>query len=146
MATPEEQRAYQNAWVKSRRMEWIRENGPCGDCGSWEWLEVDHQDASTKLLNPAKLWGMSRTNPKRVAELAKCVVRCHRCHDVKTVARKENARGEQIGNTAHVPDTLVQEVIRRYSEGGCSYKGLAREYGTTDKTVRNWVLGITRNT
>lgn len=76
---------YQRRWMIERRMEWINENGPCVDCGSWERLEVDHVDRSTKKLSPAALWGMSRTNPKRVAELAKCVARCYDCHKNKTI-------------------------------------------------------------
>lgn len=79
-----EQREYQKEWIRNRRDEWINDNGPCQTCGSDDRLEVDHVDRSKKLLSPAKLWSMSRDNPKRISELAKCQVLCFNCHKAKT--------------------------------------------------------------
>src|SRR5712672_2171674 len=87
--TKEEQREYQRQWMIKRRSEWFRENGPCIRCGSWQDLEVDHIDPSTKELHTSALWSMSPLNPKRIKELAKCQVLCHNCHLEKT--KKEHS-------------------------------------------------------
>lgn len=79
----EEKRKYQREWMKKRREAWILENGPCVDCNSWENLEVDHDDPSTKIMNPSQIWSLSES--KRQAELAKCKVRCHSCHQIQTL-------------------------------------------------------------
>lgn len=83
-------REYQRAWKSKRRLAWIKEHGPCIDCGSWDRPEVDHLVRATKKYNPTDLWGMSPKNPERIAELAKCVVRCNECHLAKTV--QENTK------------------------------------------------------
>jgi hypothetical protein len=93
MATKEEQRNYQREWRSQRRLEWIQAHGPCVHCGASEELEVDHIDHKEKLLNPSYLWSLSRTNPKRIAELAKCQVLCKRCHDAKTLEQLKTYRG-----------------------------------------------------
>lgn len=80
----EQQREYQRRWIAARREEWIRENGPCASCGIWNSLEVDHIDPKKKLIAVSSLWGMAKTNPKRIAELAKCQVLCTDCHKGKT--------------------------------------------------------------
>lgn len=79
----DDKREYQRLWMKARRDEWILENGPCRRCSTWEKLEVDHVDKSTKLMNVSVVWSMSRSNPKRIAELAKCQVLCEECHKIK---------------------------------------------------------------
>jgi hypothetical protein len=81
---PEVQAEYQRQYVIRRRKEWIDAHGPCGGCGSWDDLEVDHRDATTKLLNPRGLWNLAYDNPVRINELAKCQVLCHPCHVKKT--------------------------------------------------------------
>lgn len=75
-------KAYQNKWLNNRRLEWIKANGPCKKCGTWENLEIDHIDPSQKKLNAAQLW--SRKKEFREAELAKCQVLCKSCHFEKT--------------------------------------------------------------
>jgi len=77
-------RAYQLAWIKRRRAEWIEEHGPCARCGSREDMEVDHVDRATKLLPPAKVWSLTKV--KRDVELAKCQVLCGPCHRAKTIS------------------------------------------------------------
>jgi len=74
------QRQYQNEWLKKRRRDWLAENGPCVDCGSWAELEVDHLDPAVKVTH--RVWSWS--SEKRKAELAKCVVRCEPCHSLRT--------------------------------------------------------------
>lgn len=74
------QRNYQEV-IKLRRVQWLKENGPCVDCGSWENLEVDHVDRSTKTHHSVWTWREDR----RLAELKKCVVRCYSCHKKKSI-------------------------------------------------------------
>ena len=84
MARSEAHRLQQKAWyekvVKGRRKDWIEANGPCAKCGSWDRLEVDHIDPSTKVSH--NVWGWSET--RRLEELAKCQVLCYSCHKEKT--------------------------------------------------------------
>ena len=79
-ADPERQRQYQREWTATRKAEWLRTNGPCVDCGSWSDLEVDHVNPAEKVTHHVWSWSEGR----RSAELAKCVVRCHPCHAIKT--------------------------------------------------------------
>ena len=74
------QNAYQNQRLKRRRIQWLVDNGPCVECGSWEELEVDHKDRSTKVDH--KVWSWSQQ--RRDEELAKCQVLCKTCHRNKT--------------------------------------------------------------
>jgi hypothetical protein len=92
-ANLEEQRAYQRAWIASRREAWITEHGPCIDCRSYYNLQVDHADASTKISHRVWSWSAAR----RAEELAKCVVRCETCHLKKSATEK--AKGEAHGFT-----------------------------------------------
>ena len=89
---PDAQREFQRAWMRSRRMSWIEEQGgKCNNCGSTERLEVDHIDPKTKSCNPAAIW--SGTEERRRAELAKCQVLCYACHREKTSSeRRETAK------------------------------------------------------
>lgn len=82
--TGEQKRQYQIQWLSRRRDEWLRANGPCASCGSWDDLEVDHIDRATKEFEPTQVW--SRRADVRDAELAKCQVLCGECHAAKTKA------------------------------------------------------------
>ena len=90
MISIEEDRARRNERIRQIRQQWIDENGPCRECGSFLDLEVDHIDPSTKdplLVGKRKgvqqnLWFWSRS--RREVELAKCQVLCHWCHKAKT--------------------------------------------------------------
>lgn len=75
------QRAYQAEWQRSHRMKWMEDNGPCRHCGSWDDLELDHIDPSTKVSNSVWSWSEVRRNE----ELAKCQPLCKRCHKAKTL-------------------------------------------------------------
>lgn len=99
---PQKQREYQRQWVAARRSNWIAENGPCTDCGTWDDLEIDHIDARTKVDHRIWSWSVER----RETELAKCVVRCDPCHRRKTVAAGECARGEANGATKITADNV----------------------------------------
>lgn len=125
-ADPDKQRAYQREWMAKRRREWLDANGPCIDCGSRESLEVDHVNAAEKVSHNVWSWSQMR----RDAELAKCVVRCRRCHLAKTSDRGEWAHGEKNGMT-HITEDDVR-AIRMSSE---PERVLARRYGISNSAA-----------
>lgn len=104
----------------SRRLQWLRENGPCRCCGSTENLELDHIDRASKARRgDSSLWTWSES--RRAEELAKCQVLCRRCHLKKTGA--ENLRplvhGSYSGYVSHgcrceACTTANREWARRY--------------------------------
>jgi hypothetical protein len=70
--------------VQQRRTQWLKEHGPCVQCGSTKRLEVDHIDPKEKVDH--KVWSWSKE--RREAELAKCQVLCGTCHDKKTLEQR----------------------------------------------------------
>lgn len=98
--TGEKKRAYDRAWMKARREQWIEDHGAaCVKCGSVDRLEIDHIDPSTKIRNVATLW--SYTEEKRNKELAKCQILCHDCHAIKTASEGEVSHGTHGRYTKH---------------------------------------------
>lgn len=79
--------SYQQAWMQRRRDAWLRENGPCAFCGSWEDLQVDHIDAEQKVTH--RLWSLNAE--RRAAELAKCRVVCGPCHRERHAKERRRA-------------------------------------------------------
>lgn len=124
---PEKQREWDRQWMARRRSEWMTAHGPCVDCGSWSDLQVDHVDASTKITHRVWSWAKDR----REAELAKCAVRCVRCHDAKTLACHEDPRGEQ-----HWAAKLKADQIPDIRASQVSISQLARTYGVSRKAIR----------
>ena len=74
-------REYQARWVRNRRLTWLKEHGPCVQCGSWDDLELDHKDPTQKVTHNVWSWSQER----RDQELAKCQVLCEECHKQKTL-------------------------------------------------------------
>lgn len=74
------QSEYVVAFRKKRRDAWFAENGPCAACGSWDDLELDHKDRTTKVTHG--VWGWSQK--RRDEELAKCQALCATCHREKS--------------------------------------------------------------
>jgi hypothetical protein len=117
---PDTRRAYQAAWLRKRRQDWIDENGPCAWCSSDEELQVDHRDRSLKEHYMREIWSLALTNPKRIKELAKCQVLCEACHGAKTASEvvgtiHENCRrGHPLdaGNIYQHPKSGRQECLR----------------------------------
>jgi hypothetical protein len=82
----EKKQKYQREWMRSRRQEWVQENGPCRHCGTWEQLEVDHINPALKTMHTGSIW--SRTLEARQKELDNCQVLCKSCHLKKTIAER----------------------------------------------------------
>ena len=97
----DQQRKYQRERNARIRAEWLKEHGPCTDCGSEERLEVDHSDRALKVSH--KVWSWSKE--RREKELEKCVVRCFSCHRTKT---RLEIHGEREHGT-----------LPMYERGGC---------------------------
>lgn len=137
----EERRKYKREWQRTkyaeRRSEWFAINGPCVDCASWDELEVDHVDASTKVTHNVWRWSRER----REAELAKCVARCFPCHRRKTIECQESPRGSHVG-TSKLTEDQVREIRRRYSAGE-TQKQLGAEFGVTSVAIHYVVRRIT---
>lgn len=109
LARTRARRAERSAWLEGYR----RAQG-CVDCGTREGqLDLDHRDDMLKLFNPAD--GASRpTSWERLkAEVAKCDVRCARCHAKRHAAAKV---GSQIRVTA--PAKTADMQVKRNGDGG----------------------------
>lgn len=75
----EKRRAYQRQYRKrvyaERRAAFFADK-VCVDCGATDDLHCDHRDPDEKIDHRVWTW----TEKRRVAELAKCEVRCASCH------------------------------------------------------------------
>ena len=74
------QTEYQRQWIAARRAAWF-DNKECAKCGSKENLEIHHKDPEQKVEHRVWSWAQAR----RDAELDKCEVLCHACHEVETL-------------------------------------------------------------
>lgn len=66
--------------------------GCCVDCGSTEDLQFDHADPAAKSFTIGNY--VTHSAEKVEAELAKCVLRCKRCHLEKSKINKELGGGQ----------------------------------------------------
>ncbi|AXH46549.1 HNH endonuclease [Gordonia phage RobinSparkles] len=122
---PIKRSAYQNEWLKKRRNEWLKENGPCVKCGSWENLEVDHKDRSKKITSSVWSWSAEKRNK----ELAKCQVLCKSCHLEKTILEVD--RGEKASASV-LTEVQVIDILSRPNESGIK---LGKEYGVSKYAI-----------
>jgi hypothetical protein len=133
--------------VTNRRQEWLSKNGPCVDCGSWENLEVDHVDPSTKDPRLRKGSGsviFTWKAEKREKELAKCVVRCHECHMAKTIKNEENIlRGEENNSTNYTSEKVLTAVAMM--DKGLKIQEITDILGIPGSTLRGWRSGAKWN-
>lgn len=72
---PQERRVYARVWHARRRAAYF-EGKSCVDCGATDDLQLDHRDPAEKVHHNVWSWAEDR----RLAEIAKCVVRCEDCH------------------------------------------------------------------
>ena len=80
----------------ARRQEWISNNGPCAHCGTWDNLEIDHIDSSSKEYEINRIW--QRTQELRDYELAKCQALCNTCHVTKSTLEQKASKPTTHGS------------------------------------------------
>jgi 5-methylcytosine-specific restriction endonuclease McrA len=81
----ETMREYQRNWIAKRRAAYFADKS-CVRCGSTDRLELDHIIPEQKTHHAIWSWSESR----RLAELEKCQVLCHDCHQEKTSEDRRN--------------------------------------------------------
>lgn len=134
--TGQQKRDYQNAWMQERRSAWIiSQGGKCIDCSSTENLEIDHVDPKTKEFQPTSLW--SRRKEIRDLELAKCVVRCHDCHLLKTIKGQETSKFKEDHHLSYLTQDLVDEIRNEYSTTKISIRALALKFNSKRSTIHD---------
>ena len=76
-------------WEKQGKIDAIKINQPCMDCGNTfppECMDFDHRPGTQKISSISKLG--KRTSWKKIeAEIAKCDIVCANCHRIRTKAR-----------------------------------------------------------
>jgi 5-methylcytosine-specific restriction endonuclease McrA len=130
------QRKYQLAWSRSRRLAWLKANGPCRQCGSRVRLEVDHVDPTRKVTH--RIWSLSPQ--RREAELRRCQVLCRRCHLTKTGAGNRMVRLGRPGRPSKLTEREVFEILS-LRQDGATYAALASRFGVHKSTIIRIVSG-----
>lgn len=77
------QKEFARSWIASRRADFFK-GKICVDCGSDQRLELDHLDPSQKESHRIWSWAKER----REAEIAKCTIRCRKCHQLRHAAER----------------------------------------------------------
>lgn len=72
-------REYQREWCAKRRRDFL-DGKSCIECGSTEYLQLDHIDRTKKISH--RIW--SWTEERRKEEIKKCQILCKICHKKKT--------------------------------------------------------------
>lgn len=121
---PAKQREFQRQWM-ARRKEAFFSSMACAHCGATSELELHHLNPSQKVAH--RIWSWSA--PKRQAELAKCIVLCHACHQVQT---NLYARERQC----HLSEE-VQEEVRFLAQRGERQVDLAERYRVSRHVIHN---------
>lgn len=121
------QREFARKWNANRRAAFFS-NKSCVKCGSAENLELDHIVQEDKVHHCIWSW----SEPRRLAELAKCQVLCHDCHARKTTA--DNPRHGQNSPMAKLSDSDVID-IRILSAFGVKQKVLREQFGVSKQTL-----------
>lgn len=135
MATKREQRKYQREWIAKRRQKWIKENGPCNKCGTWDNLEVDHIDPQDKVNH--RVWSWS--DERRKEELKKCQVLCEECHKTKSIKDQKRLGIGPFSDsfkpgTTVLEESDVREIKRRLNKGE-SQSSIAKDFPVTRHAI-----------
>lgn len=130
-ADREAQRAYQREWCRRRRLEFL-DGRWCVHCGETdtEKLEIDHIDPKTKVSH--RIWSWSED--RRKAELKKCQVLCHACHETKTSISYDNHRFISKEDVRKIRKLLAQ---------GVKGKDIAERFGIRPNAVSRIKAGKT---
>jgi len=131
---PEERRRYNREWMRKRREAFFRDK-VCVKCGSSKDLELDHINPSTKISHCVWSW----SEPRRLAELAKCQVLCHPCHVVKSVENGDLARGNKHGLSIFTEEQVLR--IRERMKDGEKQISIARSMGVTKQSINDIARG-----
>jgi hypothetical protein len=123
-------REYVRKWVATRRANFFVDKF-CAHCGSNEQLELDHIDPNTKITNHIWSWSEKR----RQEEIEKCQILCHNCHVVKTITNHERSHSESHPH-AILSENQVTEIRSKWNDGDHSKRGMAKDYGVTEHTIR----------
>lgn len=108
----------------------------CVDCGTTEGvLHFDHRPDEVKCFG---LKHVERSWDALIAEMAKCDVRCARCHGRRHGVERV---GSEVG-TSKLTERAVAEIKRRLSEGELQ-KDLGRAFGVSTYAVRDIAQGRT---
>lgn len=126
----EAKREYQRKWKADRRAAWFS-NKECVDCGAKNDLQLDHVDPESKLDHKIWSWSWERI----LKEVAKCVVRCVPCHQIKT---KEN-----MEYSNYVLNKKAVEEIRLAVDNGATQTSQAIKYGVAPSTVSQLIRHVT---
>lgn len=85
------QREYQKKRWEQRRQKLIEFlGGKCFQCGATEGLEFDHIDPTTKSFTIAHC--PTASEERMLAEIKKCQLLCHACHEKKTYSTTKLGR------------------------------------------------------
>ena len=91
-------RVYMLKRYRARRAAALKHlGGKCTECGSRKKLELDHIDRRKKSFSISKLWSVSEKRFQ--AELKKCQILCHPCHEEKTIAELGQQRSKVMHGT-----------------------------------------------
>lgn len=126
---PSRQSAFQNKWLKDRREAWLKANGPCKKCKTWEKLRVIKDDPSIKTV---KVFGWSEAGREEV--LKKCKVLCQSCARKHYGAIFKKKYSGKMGE-AEVLSAVMVWSIRGRLFGRESIREIARFYGVHHSTV-----------
>ncbi len=126
----DEKKEYQRRWLRARKDAWLRDNGPCRSCATWENLEIDHIDPASKSVSPSKLW--SRSKAFREAELAKCQVLCENCHKSKTsVENSEHFVGVEVPVLQKYDRSNARRALEDFKSGLLSKRKACLKYNVS---------------
>lgn len=85
------QRTYQRQrWLQRRKELIALLGGKCVQCGATENLEFDHIDPATKSFSIGSRTTASKE--RMMAEIKKCQLLCHACHEKKTYSTTKLGR------------------------------------------------------
>lgn len=144
IASRECMKKYKTRWIKSRRDQWINENGPCKQCGALERLEVDHVDPKEKKYRVGSLW--SRKAEIREEELKKCQVLCEWCHKQKTASElRKKWKGNPNFKVRKINDNLIMKALRLYYDEGLSRRKVSAMLGLSQGTLSAAIYSSTRS-
>lgn len=132
----QKRREYQLEWLRRRREDWFRENGPCVECGSWNNLELHHRNPDEKVTH--KIWNWSEQ--RRREELEKCDPLCQTCHRAET---NEQNRARFLGVPSPLRKMSEQTIasILHLIDLGFSERTIAPAFGIARSTLSHMRLG-----